>query len=574
MNNNLFSTTFDNYHKRRRVVKEELKKVNNEITKVTGRVTLMKYRIQKFMLDYQQTVHRKSEVDKLLSFHLSTSLNHPKMDFDGYTFELERISKAYYHIRDKHLDKIPRQQISDVNVYFPEINRRKIDHLAEIRKEAKHTINDNQLAQRHKELEIFETYQQKKNKLDWTLKQLNNDPKINAKEKRKKKILINNTLKELDNEINEIFTNLSKAFPNLVSQTQLINDMSSGDLRRMPIKLDDDPEDKPEIRVIKRKIILLNIRRQRCEAKIKKMSKEMEKNSAVIDAKKLYESAKQAGEFNHSVNRKRIYIKKMKQDLKDYEVYMKNLLKSRDILVEEINLLENMESLTHNDIIYELIKQKPKITGKDEDESYMNYIPNECIVDDKITDISGLGDNIDIENINLNEITNAINDEMVNIMNQPEPDYMLDSHRKLLENNLDNHLDDMMDEETLDEFNRLKMSETNMSMTAPSIFLEIEKNIETEDLPDTTQSQLHELNTKLNLLTNEEYIPNNISQEQLFMEFEDHLNKIKKEHEDNIRLHEMETQKTKTNIDNDIRHKLDSDIVMSDIDNLLQFDNE
>lgn len=521
LNGNLFTTTFDNYNKRRKKVKDELKKINTEITKVTGRVTLMKYRIQKFLVDYQQTLHQKSEVDKLLSFHLSTSLSHPKMGIEGYTYELERITLKYEYFKEKFINKIPNTLTSDINIYFPELNRWKVDHLEEIRKEAKNLIDTTHSEHKKRELELFEDYQEKKHKLEWMLEHIEKDLTINVIERRKKIIAIKDALKKLEREIFDKIS--SDSFPPLMEQIEMIEQMSNNELRRLPIKLDEDPDDKPEVRFIKRKLILLNMEKNRCKNKIDKLCKEMEDNASEVDTTKLYESAKKAGEFTHSVSQKKAHINKMKQDLKEMETYMYQLLESRDILVEEVKLLENMESLTHNDIIYELIKKKPqRILHADVEEDFVSIIPPDCIVNDDgdiisdttMTDISNLGDNLDIDNIDID----LINDEIVQILSKQTQPVNNEIEEEITKINA------FLDDNTKNELHKLKYNQKNISQQENGIFMEIEKNITKADLPESTKNKLIELDHILDM-TYDEYNKQN-EQDDMLKAFERELDNL------------------------------------------------
>lgn len=524
LNSDLFSTTFDNYHKRQKQVKNELNKINTEITKVTGRMTLMKYRIQKFMVEFQQALHKKSEVDKLLSFHLSTSLSHPKMGIEGYTYELERITDKYDKFRSKHINKVPNTLTTDVNVYFPEMNRLQVDHLEEIRNDTKNIMDTTHYEYKKNEIELFDNYQEKKHKMEWMMHNINNDNNININDRRKKILSIKNVLKKLET---ELITKISKSssLSDLMNQVELINDMSINELKRMPIKLDEEPDDKPEIRFIKRKLVILNMKRNKCQQKIEQLSKDMEKNASNIDTQKLYDSAKQAGEFTHSVTQKRTIISKLRKDLKDMENYMAKLLDSRDILIEETTLLDNMESLTHNDIIYELIKRKPhKIYNDESNETFISLLPPECVVNDdsnimndynmseyNMTDISNLGDNLDIDNIDLD----LINDEVIQILTNQNYE-LINTNSNFDESNFD-EIDKVLDAETKEEFNKLKWNQKHLPSIEPNVFMEIQKNIQLDDLPNNTQTKLRELNDILIQNETDDFIK----------EFEKELNEFK-----------------------------------------------
>ena len=147
------------------------------------------------------------------------------------------------------------------------------------------------------------------------------------------------------------------------------------------------------------------------------MVKEVDDNMKEINTQKLYESAEEVGVYTKSVSSKKFEIRNLKNKIKELDTYMTNLLESRDILIEEITLLENMESLTHNDIIYDLIKNsKPMIDGFDENEDFLQQVPIECIVDDNMTHI-----NVD-----------AINFDMFNDVPDEEITFVLPEH------NLDN----------------------------------------------------------------------------------------------------------------------------------------
>lgn len=496
MNSNILP--FQNYNKRRTIVDKELDKVNDEITNITGKITLMKYRLQKQLIDYHHTLYQKSEVDKLLSFHLSTSLNRPKLDIDGYTKELVRISNLYRKFRNKHINDLPNNVSMDVNIYFPDTNRWKIDHLAEIRKEVKDTIGQSHYQLQKQEMKLFEEFQNKKHNLEWTLNQIENDKTINRNERKRKIKNVKDAINKMENDMIEHFSSLSKSFPDLVQETQLMDEMSNNELRKFPIRLEEDPDDKPETRLIKRRLILLKMKQDKCQQKIEKITKAVDEQESNIKTDKIYESAKEVGEFTHSAAKKKNEIRKMKNEITELDKYMTNLLESRDILMEEVTLLENMESLTQNDIINDLIKSRSTITINDEDEDFINQIPLECIVDDNMT-------NIDMEGINLDMIPMPLNEEISieipNNMNNIEFDKMDESHRKILKQNMN----DKLDEKTQKELDKLKHEEDNLPLEYPNIFMEIEKNLNISDLPDSVQIHLKQLNNKLSQLEKIKY---------------------------------------------------------------------
>ena len=491
MNSNILP--FQNYSKRRSIVDKELDKVNDEITNITGKITLLKYRLQKHLVDYHHTLYQKSEVDKLLSFHLTSSLNHPKLDIDGYTKELSRISKLYRKFRNKHIDKMPNNVTMDINIYFPDANRWKIDHLAEIRKEVKETIGQNHYQLQKQEMRLFEEFQNKKHNLEWTLNQIDNDKSINQNEKKRKTKNIKDAMTKMENDMIEHFSSLSKSFPDLIQETQLMDNMSNNELKKFPIRLEEDPDDKAETRLIKRRLILLKMKQDKCQHKIDKISKTIDDKAKDIGTMKMYENAKEIGEFTHSAAKKKNEIRKMKNEITKQDKYMTNLLESRDILMEEISLLENMESLTQNDIINDLFRSRHTIDMNEEEEDYLNQIPLECIVDDNMT-------NIDIEGINLDMIPIGINDEITfevpTNTDNIKFDKMNDSHRKILKQNMN----DKLDEKTQKELDKLKHEEDNLPLEYANIFMEIEKNLSVSDLPDSVQVHLKQLNNKLSQL--------------------------------------------------------------------------
>lgn len=492
---NQVSTAFDNYNKRRNIADEELRKINEEITNVTGKITLYKYRLQKQLIDYQHTLHKKTEVDKLLSFHLSSTMNRPKMGIDGYTDELNRINRLYEKFRDKHIDKISGGPLTSVNIYFPDVNRWKVDHLSEIRKEAKQTIGKTHYQLQKQETELFEEFQYKKHKLEWSLKQIESDMRLSRSDRKKKIKNIKDAISQLENDMIEHFSSLSKSFPDILMETQMMDDLSNDQLRKFPIKLEEEPDDKPETRLIKRRLILLKMKQERCKNKIEKIVKEVDDNMEKLNTQKLYESAEEVGHYTKSVSTKKGEIKHIKEQIKELDTYMTGLLESRDILIEEITLLENMESLTHNDIIYDLIKNtKPMIENMDEDEDYLHQIPIECVVDDNMT-------HIDVDNIDLDMFGDMPEDEITFVL--PEHDFdnvnfdTIGQHDKAV---LEKNMNQKIHEKTRQELDKLRKDEGNLPIEYPNVFMEIEKNMTMNDLPSSIQSQLTHLNSKLSQL--------------------------------------------------------------------------
>ena len=159
------------------------------------------------------------------------------------------------------------------------------------------------------------------------------------------------------------------------------------------------------------------------------------------------------------------------------------------------------------------IKKKPqKMHDSEIEENFISLVPPDCVVNDDgtiysgeiMTDISNLGDNLDIDNIDVN----MINDEVIQILGHqvPEPEIRLNS--KLM---------NVLKPETQYELNRLQWNQKNLPIEEPNVFLEIEKNIDKNDLPESVRIQLNELSNILELHNDDDFIK----------EFEKELNDFK-----------------------------------------------
>jgi hypothetical protein len=488
-NNNIFDgvDNNDNYHQKKLSVENELRKINDEINRITGKITLSKYRIQKYITDYHQALNKRSELDKLLTFRLATSFSHPRMDIEGYTNELYKIQKKYNRFRDKYLKDIPLVNTDDLNIYFPDNNRWKIDHLTQIRKEASQTVHKSHYDFQQQETILFQQYQNKKHKLEWTMTQISNDKKTSHNQKKHRLKIVRDEITKLEDDMMQHFSSLANSFPELVKQTQLINNLSCHQLKKVPIKLETNSEDDPRQRLIKRRLIMLNMRKNQCETRIQQLTDEVKTTitdiNTISDTDLLYENANNIMEFNFSVGKQKKEIKQIRDEVKELEKYMQGLIKSRDILSEEIYLLDSMESLTNNDIIYELLKSKPSLDMKNKKVKsiYDSHTPEDCIVEDNMVDLSSLGDNIDLENLDLDVITQVIDTEL--------DESQLSQYGTL-------------DPQTKYKMDKIYNHELDMPIDRPNVYMDIEKNINSNDLSMSTKMELNLLASKLSKLDN------------------------------------------------------------------------
>jgi hypothetical protein len=524
MSNNIIP--FDDFHTRRHVVESELNNVNNEINNITGKITLLKYTTQNKLIEYQQALHKKNEVDKLLSFHLSKSLNHPKMNIYGYTKELDRLTNIYNKFRDKYISMIPKEFGSDINISFPELNKWKVDHLQEIRRETNNKINENYIDFHNREIKVFDTYQMQRHKLEWSIQQLEKDKNISIIQKNKKRKLTKNSIQKLEEEMYRHLDELTKTYPDLIKETQLIDRLSSNEHKNIPIKLDEESDEKPEVRLVKRRLILLNLKKQKCRDKLNKVNNDI----VTLDETKWYKTTPDIDQSNYTIVSKKNEITDLRKDIRELDDYMRKLLESREVLIEEINLLESMESLTNNDVINELIRSKPffNIDNQYQIGLCPNDVSDECVVSSNMIDISHLVDNIDIDKLDLNNITNAIDNKLINNTNKTNSNP--------------------------DSINRyaIEMGVNNFESNSPN----------------STQIHLNKLTNKLKKLeqTNTESI----------MNIQDSMNKPNTNDNinNNIDIMEIDNEQIKPDLINNINNDNDNQFDVSDMELLRQFDME
>lgn len=474
----------ENYHQRKITVEDQLKNINNEINKVTGNITLSKYRIMQNITDYQKTIAQKKELDKLLNFKISTSFNHPRLDIYGYTDELNHIRKIYNNFRDKHINDIPIDKGADLNIYFPENNRWKIDHLEKIRKETSKNIQNSHYNFQEQETILYKDYQQKRNKLEWTIQQLDNDKKMNRNKKKQKINLIRNELNQLEKNMISHFSTLGNSFPEIIQKNDTILD----EFKNIPIKLENNQDNEPHHRLIKRRLIMLNMKKNNYENKISKLAKnkqeETNKIKELIKRDDLYHDATELSDFTHLIDNTRNTINDLQKTTKENSDYLKELITSRDILMEELHLLESMDIFTQpkiDDSI--LIDDNELISQYESDVTRPKHILNNQFKFNNNTDTN--------TNI-LDELTNTIDNidlyEMIQSINQ-------DINIPLLDLDSNNQI---IPEETI----KTKQETLKFDINNPNVFMEMEKDINTNDLAKSTKLELETLSSKLNKLEN------------------------------------------------------------------------
>jgi hypothetical protein len=493
MNN--YIIPFDDFYKRRKEIESELNNVNNEINNITDKMTLLKYTTQKKLIEYQQAFHKKNEVDKLLSFHTSTNLMHPKMSTYDYTKELDKITDIYNKFLDKYINIVPKEFGPDINISFPELNRWKVDQLAEIRKEAHDKINENYIDFHDRELKIFENYQIQKNKFEWSIQQLEKDRNMSITQKNKKIKLVKNSITILEQHMHQHLEELTKTYPDLIKETHLIDKLSSNEVKNIPIKLDAEPENKPEVRLVKRKLILLNLKKQKCAQKISKVNDQLNNNMTRLEESNFYQTESDISQYNYSIINKKSEIKELRTEIKELDNYIKKLLESREVLIEEINLLESMESLTNNNVINELISGKSHFNlnimeqNNSQQDNILTDIPTESVQQSDMIDILQLADNINIDNLDLNSINDIIENKFK----------IFSSIQKINNSALNTEENNKLFLNLLDGFDEMNPTKYRDETDEIDNKMDINNNFDV-NIPNSTQIYLDNLKSKLKKL--------------------------------------------------------------------------
>lgn len=389
-------SNFGNYHQKRLDAETELRKINAEINRVTEKLTICKYHVQKLSIEYQYAQANKSNVDKDLSFKLATNFNRPKLDMHGYLEELTKVTQKFIKARE-HLGQLPSKiDDYDVNIYFPENMRWKVDHLQKIRQEGHLNVDKSHFEYKSIESDFLEKYQKKKDKLEWSISQIQHDNTISNDTKSKRLKLAKQELDKLSKNITHQLSKLSKDFPvinveELVQRTNLVQQLSQGRFKKYPIILETESDETPNQRIMKRRLINMDIQKERYRNKIEKL-KTNPRPAQINNV--IYSSANELIKYNDIIQNNQERIREMNLELEYLAKYLVELRESQNIILEEIKVLDSIKLLSNDEIINTLANHPPLIFNTEEDETNktneLYSVPIQCIVPETKHELSTL----------------------------------------------------------------------------------------------------------------------------------------------------------------------------------------
>lgn len=444
------TTNYEEIPNDKKKIELMIDKVNEAIDKEFGKISILKYQIQFNITEYKTALQMKSYLDDKFSLRLAYTNNKPKLTYQNYYRELEKQKEKYQTFSQKHSGKLP------LTIQFESIE--------ELRKQVSSGIDDSHQKQQNLENQIFTKYQSQITTLSRELQKININKKITPQDKKRQTNITNKKIRQLEENMVKELQDIGKQYS--------INQISHN-------KLEPPTERNPNHDIIKRRMILMDNKKNIYQKKLTDTNKERVNIKPLLPSENssnlpFFQNADEIIKYNKKALKAQTTIKDLEKKLNDKEKRIKDLITSKEILQAELSVIDNidlMSSINASQDELNFIKNSLNdtiLSAKIEKKMRKNLITTEMDTDDNfdLNQYSETTDsNIIAESISLLELLEQegndqeIIDELLQSLNILELDDVETEKTSELNkkfNEIDNSIRDILEDESDTEMPKLE----------------------------------------------------------------------------------------------------------------------